>query len=462
MEAHQIPLILFPFFNGQIAETEYNFYSKFTEQDAQKTFFNSLNIQEDKIDLSDNGENNINITAEAPSLKIYVPSEPDAKEEIKGSEFVSRNIQFDFTLPTIEKDGTLVPNSTENLQKNGDLAFNPLLKNNIGIGEIQIGKYIDIIQTFTNAGNVSDAEVSLIGIALKDTIFDTEDINEWNTKNISIDGSSFVPLKISSKLFSTKNFLETNDLDIPFFTKIKYAINGKNVIYPAAFSGCSYLSCPNCIGNDDVCPQLEIIGADIEGYILGGENTVSYKGNSFNLTNIGSSNQIDVREAITTNAYDIIRGVTSKQYTLPLNGIDFTANNEKVLYYKNQPTINLSGEIKKELDQIVIEDGNLLISKDLAYANSGENSLGIILINTDVKNRDNGNIFVDNDVHRIVGTYFSDGSLLSTTVSNPTINDSVPNDFDLQKQLILNGTILTRNTLGGSKMQPHQTPWGEI
>ncbi len=454
------PIDIVPFFSGQVAATEYDFYSNFTEENAQKTFFNSLNIQENKIPLSNDGDSNIHVTAEAPSLKIHVPSEPDAKEEIKGSEFVSRNIQFDFTLPTIEKDGTLVPNSTEDLQKNGELAFNPLLKNTINISEIQIGKYIDVIQEFTNTGNISNAEASLIGIALKDTIFDTEDINQWYPQNIIISGGAFSPLKISSKLFSTENFLETNDLDIPFFTKIKYAINSKNVIYPAAFSGCSYLNCPNCIGNDNTCTQLEIVGADIEGAILGGKNIVINKGTSFNLTNIGSSNQIDIREAITTSAYDIIRGLTSKQYTLPLNGIDFTTNNEKVLYYKNQPTINLSGEIKG-IGTIVIEDGNLLISKDLVYANSGENSLGIILINTDVKNRDNGNIFIDNDVHRIVGTYFSDGSLASTTVSNPTINDPVPDNFDLEKQLILNGTILTRNTLGGSKMQPYQTPWGE-
>lgn len=67
-----------------------------------------------------------------------------------------------------------------------------------------------------------------------------------------------------------------------------------------------------------------------------------------------------------------------------------------------------------------------------------------------------------------MGTYFADGGLTSTgTPSAPSINETLDRDTGdkdgtsiLNKQLLLEGTLFTRNTLGGGMMEPFIDPWG--
>jgi len=127
---------------------------------------------------------------------------------------------------------------------------------------------------------------------------------------------------------------------------------------------------------------------------------------------------------------------------------------------------------------LIIENGNLVIDGDLSYGNGGV--LGIMLINTTYEDTpDNGNIFINNEVTEFVGIYFADGSLTSTwkhgtdlSGQKPDFYESTP-DFDretidyedgntLREQLILTGTLLTRNTLGGSQILNVKGPWGDM
>jgi len=245
----------------------------------------------------------------------------------------------------------------------------------------------------------------------------------------------------------------------------------RTVIYPGGVLGMSvgnenFPGAGGCIG----CPNGgnvsgSAIGADIEGYIL--TDSIVSSQTDYSFVNLGSVVGNDIREAITKNAYKLIRGISPENSTssVSLNGIDFS---EKTVRYFSGKTVGetisvtLSGTVSG-VGTIVIEDGNLLISGNLKYPSSGTNSLGVILINSTSKApnlgeiAEKGNIFVKTSVQKISGTFFADGSFLS---GNSTVF-SKPTDSELKKQLLLSGTIFTKNTFGGSLANPPFDAWGQ-
>ena len=68
-----------------------------------------------------------------------------------------------------------------------------------------------------------------------------------------------------------------------------------------------------------------------------------------------------------------------------------------------------------------------------------------------------GNILVDKDVQKISGSYFADGGFMSGN------NVGEGNKYEYTNQLLLKGSLLSRNTLGGSisgnNTNRDYTPW---
>ncbi len=245
-------------------------------------------------------------------------------------------------------------------------------------------------------------------------------------------------------------------------------INGENALvrYPV-----SILKGKNL----EILPPLKplLLRASIEGKLITENSPTS----SLNVV-LANDDKIlfsDWRRRASRNFISLIRGQAPRtETTFDINN-DF--GDENVAYFKGV-TLRLDGEGKTEdpliFDQgiktIIIEDGNLLITRDLLYK-TVEDSLGIIVINSRPNDSERGHVFVHQNVQKMVGTYFLDGALISTQkLAEPTEKDiiegreSTPNQ-DLQAplglQLVLEGTLFSRNTLGGSDLVPALGPNGQ-
>ena len=177
-------------------------------------------------------------------------------------------------------------------------------------------------------------------------------------------------------------------------------------------------------------------------------------------------NETEFRLQMTQNAFELTRGIdsscasSSSEESLDLN----TLTDEEVKYFKNCNVKLTGGELAAgRRATIVISNGNLTISGDLSYGNS-QSSLGIIMV--DMEQDINGypttgNVRIESDVQKVVGTLYTEGSLLSC--ESPASSCDGGNN-----QLFWEGLLVTRNTLGGasgvgdgSGTDIYPTPWAE-
>ncbi len=232
-------------------------------------------------------------------------------------------------------------------------------------------------------------------------------------------------------------------------------------------------------------------GFDVEGGFLADNNEFLYISSDSvkedSAIHVGNNNAKDVREEITQNAFKLLRGRAPYDNTgniLNLNNVNlnFTDSQKEFNNFENlkdQGITYIKGglvKIEQSLLQggthtIIIEDGNLLIDGDMDYSqNAG--TLGVIMLNNQSKpNPTVGNIFINNQVKEFVGIYFADGSITSTLKHgdigdepnfSETFDRETINSTHVNNQLILTGTLLTRNTLGGSQLDISTGPWGSL
>ena len=455
----------------------------------------------------------IEVSSLVPTLQIYesnsishLPQDPKAH---LASE-ISRNTEIVFLSPKIENNGTENTSATVEISYEPSFQFGRWVKSTIsGDENILLDEQKTMnISASTEYGSKNlptDFEISLKGWAPESTEFDEQDLG--NTGNISsgnLDGISslFENISVSTKTIDLKTHLRgigdnvLTNLKTAFTSQIKIPVSDldensteREVIYPGGNFG-------NKVGNqqqmgqtsneedlfetcqDNYCDSTAIegftIGANISGNILT-SGTSAIQSQSSTAVDLGGVEVKDIREETTANAYEIIRGMAP----IPLEENQVVTENfleEKDVFYYSGGTVKI-GPLKGNyafsgVKTLLIEDGNLLIAGDIEYE-SPTDSLGVILINsTTAEKPDTGNIFVNNDVSKFVGTYFADGSLTSTKKMGtyiadiPQMSDVIDRDAAgdenvLNKQLLLEGTLFTKNTLGGSYLEPMQNPWGE-
>lgn len=151
-----------------------------------------------------------------------------------------------------------------------------------------------------------------------------------------------------------------------------------------------------------------------------------------NISNLYNS---QMRTEIRKNAYNYVKNMTSGQI---LNGVKYV-----------KWDITLSWNLTYET--LVVVDGNVIINDNLNIDNK---VLWIIVLkdNYDV-NKDYeraGNIYVTPNVTQINAMIYSDGALISAdnTTKKPYLKDTIERTEKLQKQLFMNGSLFTRNTIG--------------
>lgn len=101
---------------------------------------------------------------------------------------------------------------------------------------------------------------------------------------------------------------------------------------------------------------------------------------------------------------------------------------------------------------LIIVGANLYIKSNMYYQNK-DAILGVVLLKD--KNGNGGNLYIDSSITNIVGSYVMDGSVQS---HDGTSVLGISNISALKNQLYIYGSIVSENTIGGSRMSTPQCP----
>lgn len=277
--------------------------------------------------------------------------------------------------------------------------------------------------------------------------------------------------------------------NISFSSRIEYDIVDGSTYQIAYPSGALGAGLDDGTGADDYNDEeinTSLIGVSVEGKILGSKDAVVINDpSSFNGVQISEGESLaDIRREVFENAIRITRSITPKIPDTGENIVAFDAtwfNNANVAYVVDEDVIITGATVDAAVTMpagqktLVIQNGNLIIEDDLQYA-SNLDSFGFILINDSIEIEPaTGNVFVKDDVRKIVGTYFAEGGLMSIDDADNanildtgavTVADSDNGNGGTDPnilQLIIEGTMLTHNTLGGGIYQADSdtyiTPW---
>ena len=268
---------------------------------------------------------------------------------------------------------------------------------------------------------------------------------------------------------------------ISFSSRVEYDIvDGgiQKIAYPSGAIGAGLRQAASADNVASGLVSTTLIGVSVEGKILGSNDAVVISDpSSFNGVQISDGESlVDIRREVFENAVRITRSLDAK--TSNANEVvDFDNswfNDSNVAYVLDKDVVITNSGATLNLpagqNTLVIQNGNLIIEDDLDYANN-DDSFGFILINDSIEPEPaTGNIFLKDDLTQIVGTFFAEGGLISIPESlivldtgDVTLADSDNGDPSNSKQLIIQGTMLTHNTLGGGIFQvssnDYITPW---
>ncbi len=256
-----------------------------------------------------------------------------------------------------------------------------------------------------------------------------------------------------------------DDNSVAFITKLGYQIAGLDVSYPAGAIGGMFEGLTNIIGlNGGI--NTKFIGADIEGFVAVDESKSVLGDNSKKIVNIGLNNKSrDIYEEITKNGWSLARNAETKITNNGGTGWQGDFNNSDVVVVdfsgESNKSYTISGALPAGRKTLIVIDGNLVIEGNLEY-NSKQDSFGVIMLRNEAGAEPAvGNIFVRSGVQKIAGSFFADGGFMNN--DDDTI--STGNTQESTNQLLLEGSLLSRNTLGGSWRQDGSendySPWSD-
>ncbi len=424
----------------------------------------------------------------------------------KVGNYLAKNVPFKldfvFKLPSIDIDGN-VDIANPVTFRYGDyspsIKFRPMVKDSIEIQGspefiIDVQKQMDIVRTFTISGDRENTGNIKVGV--------THHSLPWELK---FDPSFFIndekpALDLSTTYISDPPLNspqeETNSQSVKiiprnttvgytenlsFSSVISYDIYNNNgipysVSYPGGAIGSGFgADCNEDSECDETEVKVKLIGASIEGSVLGSSNTTKF-GTDDSANLVGANQFADIREDIFKNAYNISRSLTPKTSGdfMKFSDINDWGTTDVVLVEGDVAILNETN-LPTGRKTLIIKNGNLIIQNDVTYSQKTD-SFGIILINDEVKPfPEKGNILVKNTVKKIAGTIFAEGSIMTNNtsiepfVSSPTIYGSTNGQTTNDAQLLLEGVILSHNTLGGGYETLYAngdvnylTPWGMV
>ncbi len=435
----------------------------------------------------------LNFTALAPTLE-------------KVGNFLSKNtafpLDFVFELPSINVSGAV---DTVNLitfrynQYSPNIKFRPMITSGVEIPGnkefiIDVLKPMDIVRDISNNTGLATVANIMIGVThhylpwelkFDPTFFINDGQSAVSPFNTTTPPVSETVTKSATVVVrdSTVNYTE----NLSFSSVISYNIDNGGTTYSVSYPGGSIgAGFGSDCGEDPECEEadvtIKLIGASIEGSVLGETDTTKF-GTDDNAILVGSNKFTDIREDIFKNAYKIARSLTPKTPSDAVTPLIFDPN-----WYDTTDVVVVEGDVEVTNDNaslvdfnipsgkntLIIKNGNLIFTDNLIY-NDKQDSFGIILINDEVfPFPEKGNIFIKNYVKRISGTFFLEGGLMTNNdvTGGGTAVDiygSSNGETTNDTQLLLEGVVLSHNTLGGgyealyaNGATDYLTPWGLV
>jgi hypothetical protein len=113
------------------------------------------------------------------------------------------------------------------------------------------------------------------------------------------------------------------------------------------------------------------------------------------------------------------------------------------------------------IDSLIVIGGDLIIDADVLEPVVRKNPKGIIVLKNEAGV--GGNIIVTNAVKKIESSIFTEGSLYSGDSKSDLYNDTTLEVTTLgENQLYIRGSLISRNTIGGSFTTPATCVYGEV
>lgn len=204
---------------------------------------------------------------------------------------------------------------------------------------------------------------------------------------------------------------------LPSWQSIKYRLSATDSSYDN-----TYISLGGAVINNNI----KVVGA------LQGQGKQSLAWQKTNFSDISKSN---IRAIIRKNAYTLIRWRTSSDTVV--GGVKY-----------HEGDYDLSWEPVSGYETLVVNNGNLTISSNF---NTSGKKFGIIVLRDDATKINLGNIYIQPGVRYIQSAIYADGGMISTGFWNDIVGnylDSAERTNTLSKQLVINGALFTRNTIG--------------
>lgn len=276
----------------------------------------------------------------------------------------------------------------------------------------------------------------------------------------------------------TKRTIQTEIVDKPknisLITDADYSLAGMKVKYPAGAIGQPLADAAakdgfpieSVVGFNLTEVDIRNIGVSIEGIVIGDlDQMYLVGGNENNMTALSSLHSVDIREKIIKNAYQLIRNATDiKKESSAFSWNLFEEKDVVVIDLSEQSleeaTLTLhEHNLPSGQKTLIVLNGNVLFDGNNEYGDPSNDSFGLILLrDKSGPEPERGNIFVHSDVQKLSGALFADGSFFN----GDTANVSTANTGSREKQLRLTGSLLARNTVGGSRRVgagQFFTPW---
>jgi len=450
---------------------------------------NTLNL----INNNSNGEFKVDINSFAPTnatnnlvlkdfeITIILDNDAPAASRIftfnKTNDYSSQeNINLTFS-PAL----TATITNFEHLIENTSSVFSVILENHSptqSIAQINLNTLFDGILANLIAEIKAKSDSAYSNVFIDQLQLVSNDFSEFdylmvaeNPANQSVSSDTKILLdqlnqnSTQSLTFDLKPILVLGDqIDIneaiDFSTEIAYDIEGSNKIT---------LHKSHSL---DLQKNLLTSQVDVKGLASGDKIYDINKDYSIN-TSGDSATLREISEQIRKNVSDLTRNETAG--TLNTTITNWTTgnqiNNSKTLYYKGEGDLvigdgNNDFEINDEQGSIIVVGGDVYLKSNIIYSEQEKGSFGLIVIQDE--NGNGGNIYIDPAITNLVGGYYSEGTMVSALDTDNNDNISDDEIFDgfstnrnlLVNQLFVQGTLISKNTIGGSRQNPIEFPEG--
>lgn len=352
------------------------------------------------------------------------------------------------------------------LQEGVESSFEIKLQNqsaNKTLSQIALNTFFDAITVYADLSAKTSGAYSLL----------TKDEHELVSNTLNA-------YKISSQLFNSTNKILSNSLTPNTSQVVTFKIN------PVVILG----------GAFDLTETIQLL-TKLDYVIAGNAGVTRYKSGEYNLTNNIVARQVDIKglasgkniqsiiegenyvvtsnmtfaeisEEIQKNVADLTRNEIAGDLSSPKTIASWATGNRisggKNLYYKGDKILTIGNgsdfTVGDSQGTIIVFGGDVYIKNRIKYANTNQGSFGLIVMKDSTGK--GGNVYIDPSVNNLVGGFYLEGSLMSATDSSGSFKviDGSDTTTSLANQLLLKGTLISRNTIGGSRQSPLKFPEG--